>query len=107
MHFNISFFVTIGIATTERSSCLKRVAFSSTNFENILTWETEADILPGTVFDVQYKQYVKFASFGDLVGFMATFLREEGHERKANVAVSAACFAVTEMVLLRQELSKR
>lgn len=45
----------VGIATTERSSCLKRVAFSSTNFENILTWETEADILPGTVFDVQYK----------------------------------------------------
>ncbi|NXU91331.1 I22R1 protein, partial [Xiphorhynchus elegans] len=35
----------------------KRVAFSSTNFENILTWETEADIASGTVFDVQYKQY--------------------------------------------------
>ncbi|NWX18781.1 I22R1 protein, partial [Aegotheles bennettii] len=35
----------------------KRVAFSSTNFENILTWETEADISPGTVFDVQYKEY--------------------------------------------------
>ncbi|NWR98574.1 I22R1 protein, partial [Pheucticus melanocephalus] len=35
----------------------KRAAFSSTNFENILTWETEADIPPGTVFDVQYKQY--------------------------------------------------
>ncbi|XP_041871644.1 interleukin-22 receptor subunit alpha-1 [Corvus kubaryi] len=47
----------IGIVTTERSSCLKRAAFSSTNFENILTWETEADIPPGTVFDVQYKQY--------------------------------------------------
>ncbi|XP_015738819.1 interleukin-22 receptor subunit alpha-1 isoform X1 [Coturnix japonica] len=47
----------VGTATTERSSCLKRVAFSSTNFENILTWETEADIPPGTVFDVQYKQY--------------------------------------------------
>ncbi|NXT78245.1 I22R1 protein, partial [Zapornia atra] len=31
--------------------------FSSTNFENILTWETEADTPPGTVFDVQYKQY--------------------------------------------------
>ncbi|XP_071309123.1 interleukin-22 receptor subunit alpha-1 [Agelaius tricolor] len=47
----------LGIGTTERSSCLKRAAFSSTNFENILTWETEADIPPGTVFDVQYKQY--------------------------------------------------
>ncbi|NXN33330.1 I22R1 protein, partial [Nycticryphes semicollaris] len=35
----------------------KHAAFSSTNFENILTWETEADIPPGTVFDVQYKQY--------------------------------------------------
>ncbi|KFU91866.1 Interleukin-22 receptor subunit alpha-1, partial [Chaetura pelagica] len=35
----------------------KRAAFSSTNFENILTWETEADTAPGTVFDVQYKQY--------------------------------------------------
>ncbi|XP_008933897.1 PREDICTED: interleukin-22 receptor subunit alpha-1 [Merops nubicus] len=46
-----------GIVTTERSSCLKRAAFSSTNFENILTWETEANIPPGTVFDVQYKQY--------------------------------------------------
>ncbi|XP_018779194.1 interleukin-22 receptor subunit alpha-1 isoform X1 [Serinus canaria] len=47
----------LGVVTTERSSCLKRAAFSSTNFENILTWETEADIPPGTVFDVQYKQY--------------------------------------------------
>ncbi|XP_061229568.1 interleukin-22 receptor subunit alpha-1 [Neopsephotus bourkii] len=47
----------VGIVTTQRSSCLKRVAFSSTNFENILTWETEADIPPGTTFDVQYKQY--------------------------------------------------
>uniref|UniRef100_A0A663N9T8 Interleukin 22 receptor subunit alpha 1 n=1 Tax=Athene cunicularia TaxID=194338 RepID=A0A663N9T8_ATHCN len=45
------------IATTQKSSCLKRATFSSTNFENILTWETEADIPPGTVFDVQYKQY--------------------------------------------------
>ncbi|NXU52252.1 I22R1 protein, partial [Turnix velox] len=35
----------------------KRVTFSSLNFENILTWETEADVPPGTVFDVQYKQY--------------------------------------------------
>ncbi|KFP10841.1 Interleukin-22 receptor subunit alpha-1, partial [Egretta garzetta] len=35
----------------------KHAAFSSTNFENILTWETEADIPLGTVFDVQYKQY--------------------------------------------------
>ncbi|XP_071432927.1 interleukin-22 receptor subunit alpha-1 [Pithys albifrons albifrons] len=50
-------FSVVGIVTTERVSCLKRVAFSSTNFENILTWETEADIPPGTVFDVQYKQY--------------------------------------------------
>ncbi|KAM6045549.1 interleukin-22 receptor subunit alpha-1 [Chlamydotis macqueenii] len=47
----------VGVVTTERSSCLKHAAFSSTNFENILTWETEADIPPGTVFDVQYKQY--------------------------------------------------
>uniref|UniRef100_A0A8B9S902 Fibronectin type-III domain-containing protein n=1 Tax=Apteryx owenii TaxID=8824 RepID=A0A8B9S902_APTOW len=39
------------------SSCLKHAAFSSTNFENILIWETEADIPPGTAFDVQYKQY--------------------------------------------------
>ncbi|NWU65725.1 I22R1 protein, partial [Pterocles burchelli] len=35
----------------------KHATFSSTNFDNILTWETEADIPPGTVFDVQYKQY--------------------------------------------------
>ncbi|NXF11987.1 I22R1 protein, partial [Smithornis capensis] len=35
----------------------KRTKFSSINFENILEWETEADIPPGTVFDVQYKQY--------------------------------------------------
>ncbi|KAM7029270.1 interleukin-22 receptor subunit alpha-1 [Acridotheres tristis] len=47
----------VGIVTAERPSCLKRAAFSSTNFENILTWETEAEIPPGTVFDVQYKQY--------------------------------------------------
>ncbi|XP_062484729.1 interleukin-22 receptor subunit alpha-1 [Pezoporus occidentalis] len=47
----------VGIVTTQRSSCLKRAAFSSTNFENILIWETEADIPPGTTFDVQYKQY--------------------------------------------------
>ncbi|XP_027759213.1 interleukin-22 receptor subunit alpha-1 [Empidonax traillii] len=48
---------TEGIVAAGRSSCLKRVAFSSTNFENILTWETEADTPPGTAFDVQYKQY--------------------------------------------------
>ncbi|KAM9533088.1 interleukin-22 receptor subunit alpha-1 [Guaruba guarouba] len=47
----------VGIVTTERSSCLKHAAFSSTNFENILTWETEAAIPPDTTFDVQYKQY--------------------------------------------------
>ncbi|NWH65482.1 I22R1 protein, partial [Geococcyx californianus] len=35
----------------------KRAAFSSINFDNILIWETEADIPPGTLFDVQYKQY--------------------------------------------------
>ncbi|KAM8796009.1 interleukin-22 receptor subunit alpha-1 [Eudromia elegans] len=46
-----------GTVTTERSSCLKHAVFSSTNFENILIWETEADIPPGTAFDVQYKQY--------------------------------------------------
>ncbi|XP_010154967.1 PREDICTED: interleukin-22 receptor subunit alpha-1 [Eurypyga helias] len=50
-------FAVVGIVTTERPSCLKRAVFSSINFENILTWETEADIPPGTVFDVQYKQY--------------------------------------------------
>ncbi|XP_014804122.1 PREDICTED: interleukin-22 receptor subunit alpha-1 [Calidris pugnax] len=50
-------FSVVGIVTTERSSCVRRAVFSSTNFENILTWETEADIPPGTVFDVQYKQY--------------------------------------------------
>lgn len=64
MLFNTSFSAPSGIVTTERPSCLKRAAFSSTNFENILTWETEADIPPGTVFDVQYKQYVKFVSVG-------------------------------------------
>ncbi|XP_075029941.1 interleukin-22 receptor subunit alpha-1 [Calonectris borealis] len=53
----LAVFSVVGIVTTERSSCLKRAAFSSTNFENILTWETEADIPSGTVFDVQYKQY--------------------------------------------------
>ncbi|KAM6115939.1 interleukin-22 receptor subunit alpha-1 [Phoenicopterus ruber ruber] len=53
----LAVFSVVGVVTTERSSCLKRAAFSSTNFENILTWETEADIPPGTVFDVQYKQY--------------------------------------------------
>ncbi|XP_032936643.1 interleukin-22 receptor subunit alpha-1 [Catharus ustulatus] len=47
----------VGIVTAERASCVKRAAFSSTNFENILTWETAAEIPPGTVFDVQYKQY--------------------------------------------------
>ncbi|XP_068015250.1 interleukin-22 receptor subunit alpha-1 isoform X1 [Melanerpes formicivorus] len=46
-----------GTVTTERSSCLKQARFASTNLENILTWETEADIPPGTLFDVQYKQY--------------------------------------------------
>ncbi|NXE93263.1 I22R1 protein, partial [Menura novaehollandiae] len=35
----------------------KRAAFSSINFENILTWEMEANSPPGIVFDVQYKQY--------------------------------------------------
>ncbi|XP_010281771.1 PREDICTED: interleukin-22 receptor subunit alpha-1 [Phaethon lepturus] len=53
----LAVFSVVGFVTTERSSCLKHAAFSSTNFENILTWETEADIPPGTVFDVQYKQY--------------------------------------------------
>ncbi|OWK54117.1 Interleukin-22 receptor subunit alpha-1, partial [Lonchura striata] len=57
MLFNTHFSAPSGIVATERSSCLKRAAFSSTNFENILTWETEADIPPDTVFDVQYKQY--------------------------------------------------
>ncbi|XP_009479347.2 interleukin-22 receptor subunit alpha-1 [Pelecanus crispus] len=52
----LAVFSVVGIVTTVRS-CLKRATFSSTNFENILTWETEADIPPGTVFDVQYKQY--------------------------------------------------
>ncbi|XP_010170251.1 interleukin-22 receptor subunit alpha-1 [Antrostomus carolinensis] len=53
----LTVFSVVGVVTPERSSCLKRAVFSSTNFENILTWETEADIPPGTVFDVQYKQY--------------------------------------------------
>ncbi|XP_074904823.1 interleukin-22 receptor subunit alpha-1 [Buteo buteo] len=53
----LAVFSVVGIVTTEESSCLKHVAFSSTNFENILTWETEADIPPGTLFDVEYKQY--------------------------------------------------
>ncbi|XP_009987360.1 PREDICTED: interleukin-22 receptor subunit alpha-1 [Tauraco erythrolophus] len=53
----LAVFSVVGIVTTERPSCLKRAAFSSTNFENILTWETEAGIPPGTAFDVQYKQY--------------------------------------------------
>ncbi|XP_009646862.1 interleukin-22 receptor subunit alpha-1 [Egretta garzetta] len=53
----LAVFSVVGIVTTERSSCVKHAAFSSTNFENILTWETEADIPLGTVFDVQYKQY--------------------------------------------------
>ncbi|KAL2296085.1 hypothetical protein Nmel_017619 [Mimus melanotis] len=57
MLFNTIFSAPSGIVTAERPSCLKRAAFSSTNFENILTWETEAEIPPGTVFDVQYKQY--------------------------------------------------
>ncbi|NXX43304.1 I22R1 protein, partial [Tricholaema leucomelas] len=35
----------------------KHATFASTNLENILTWETEAELPPGTVFDVQYKQY--------------------------------------------------
>ncbi|NXT01494.1 I22R1 protein, partial [Jacana jacana] len=35
----------------------KHATFSSINFDNILTWTPEADIPPGTVFDVQYKQY--------------------------------------------------
>ncbi|XP_051494123.1 interleukin-22 receptor subunit alpha-1 [Apus apus] len=53
----LAVFSVVGIVTTKRSPCVKRAAFSSTNFDNILTWETEADIAPGTVFDVQYKQY--------------------------------------------------
>ncbi|XP_010080599.1 PREDICTED: interleukin-22 receptor subunit alpha-1 [Pterocles gutturalis] len=53
----LAVFSVVGIVTAERSSCLKHATFSSTNFDNILTWETEADIPPGTVFDVQYKQY--------------------------------------------------
>ncbi|XP_010299249.1 interleukin-22 receptor subunit alpha-1 isoform X1 [Balearica regulorum gibbericeps] len=53
----LAVFSVLGIVTAERSPCLKRAAFSSMNFENILTWETEADTPPGTVFDVQYKQY--------------------------------------------------
>ncbi|XP_054251446.1 interleukin-22 receptor subunit alpha-1 [Indicator indicator] len=53
----LAVFSLAGTVTTERSSCLKQARFASTNLENILTWETEADIPPGTVFDVQYKQY--------------------------------------------------
>ncbi|XP_030320300.1 interleukin-22 receptor subunit alpha-1 isoform X1 [Calypte anna] len=53
----LAVFSVVGIVTTEVPPCVKRPAFSSTNFENILTWETEADISPGTVFDVQYKEY--------------------------------------------------
>ncbi|KAM6239993.1 interleukin-22 receptor subunit alpha-1 [Porphyrio hochstetteri] len=53
----LAVFSVVGVVTTERSACLRSARFSSTNFENILTWETEADTPPGTVFDVQYKQY--------------------------------------------------
>lgn len=85
MHFNTSFFTPLGIVTTEESSCLKHVAFSSTNFENILTWETEADIPPGTLFDVQYKQYVKFASFWSAVVLRASVLSERRAKKEKQI----------------------
>ncbi|XP_014461186.1 interleukin-22 receptor subunit alpha-1 isoform X2 [Alligator mississippiensis] len=49
----------LGCLTAERSPLLllKHANFFSTNFENILKWETEGEIPPGTVYNVQYKQY--------------------------------------------------
>ncbi|XP_024059401.1 interleukin-22 receptor subunit alpha-1 isoform X1 [Terrapene carolina triunguis] len=55
--FNASSLVPLGCSIAERSPLLKHAAFSSTNFENIFKWESEADTPPGTVYEVQYKRY--------------------------------------------------
>ncbi|XP_073173941.1 interleukin-22 receptor subunit alpha-1 isoform X2 [Lepidochelys kempii] len=47
----------MGCSIAERSPLLKHAAFSSTNFENIFKWESEAETPPGTVYEVQYKRY--------------------------------------------------
>ncbi|XP_067389810.1 interleukin-22 receptor subunit alpha-1 [Emydura macquarii macquarii] len=47
----------VGCSIAERSPFLKHAAFSSTNFENIFKWESEAEAPQGTVYDVEYKRY--------------------------------------------------
>ncbi|XP_019367952.1 PREDICTED: interleukin-22 receptor subunit alpha-1 isoform X3 [Gavialis gangeticus] len=61
LHFSNSSFVPLGCLTAERLPLLllKNAEFFSTNFENILKWETEGEIPPGTVYNVQYKEYVE------------------------------------------------
>lgn len=48
-------FLALGTSLEERSQLLQNPTFSSTNFYNILTWETTEELPPGTVYDVEYK----------------------------------------------------
>ncbi|XP_062996112.1 interleukin-22 receptor subunit alpha-1 [Elgaria multicarinata webbii] len=47
----------VGNLLAERSPLIQQAAFLSTNFENIFTWQSGKETLPGTVYDVQYKKY--------------------------------------------------
>lgn len=41
----------------DASNLLQRVAFQSSNFENILTWDSGLESSPDTVYSVEYKTY--------------------------------------------------
>ncbi|XP_077006949.1 interleukin-22 receptor subunit alpha-1 isoform X2 [Tamandua tetradactyla] len=41
----------------DTSELLQHVKFQSSNFENILTWESRPESTPGTVYSVEYKTY--------------------------------------------------
>ncbi|XP_005394852.1 PREDICTED: interleukin-22 receptor subunit alpha-1 [Chinchilla lanigera] len=41
----------------DSSELLQHVKFQSSNFENILTWESEPESIPGMVYSVEYKTY--------------------------------------------------
>ncbi|XP_004637655.1 interleukin-22 receptor subunit alpha-1 [Octodon degus] len=41
----------------DSSKLLQHVKFQSSNFENILMWDSEPDSIPGTVYSVDYKTY--------------------------------------------------
>ncbi|XP_034976033.2 interleukin-22 receptor subunit alpha-1 [Zootoca vivipara] len=47
----------VGNLLAERPPLIQQPIFSSTNFENIFTWKSWGEPLPGTVYDVQYKKY--------------------------------------------------